>query len=270
MLERIEKIAGFLNSKKTGNPKIAIVLGSGLGSLVEKMDKEYEIAYKDIPNYPVSTVQGHKGVWIYGKLNNVDVVVLNGRFHYFEGYSMKEITLPIHVLKEIGIEKVILSNAAGGMNPTFKIGDVMVIKDHINFFGNNPLIGQNNETWGTRFPDMSEAYSKRMRGIAFEMAKKHHFHLQEGVYIGVSGPCYETPAEYKMFHILGADAVGMSTVPETIVAKYRGMDVFAMSVITDLGIVGQIEKASHEEVLKAARLAEPLMEKLVSEMLPQL
>ncbi|MDL2311692.1 purine-nucleoside phosphorylase [Bacteroidales bacterium OttesenSCG-928-B11] len=270
MLERIQKIADFLNSKKVGNPKIAIVLGSGLGNLGKIVEKHVEIPYKEIPGYPVSTVAGHAGTWIYGRLNGVDLVVLNGRFHYYEGYDMKEVTLPIQVLKEIGIEKVILSNAAGGMNPTFKVGDVMIINDHINLFGDNPLLGKNDDKLGPRFLDMSEAYSRNMRKVAFKVAKEHGLHVQEGVYMGVSGPCYETPAEYRMFHIMGADAVGMSTVPETIVARYRGMEVFAFSVITDLGIVGRVENVSHEEVLKAAETAAPVMEKLVIEMLPQL
>ena len=268
--ERIKTIANFLREKRQGNPKIAIVLGSGLGNLVNKVSIDISIPYSEIPEYLVSTVAGHQGAWIYGKLNGVDVIVLSGRFHYYEGYTMQEVTLPIQVLKELGIEKVILSNAAGGMNPAFKVGDVMVIKDHINLFGDNPLLGPNDDKSGPRFPDMSEAYSRKMVKLAFETAKKHHFHIQEGVYIGVTGPCFETPAEYKMFYIMGADAVGMSTVPETIMAKYRGMEVFALSVITDLGIVGQIEKVSHEEVLKAAEIAAPVMEKLVCEMLPQL
>lgn len=270
MLERVKKIALFLNEKKQGNPKIAIILGSGLGNLGKLVEKYIEIPYDEIPGYPISTVQGHAGTWIFGKLNGVDVIVLNGRFHYYEGYDMKEVTLPVQVLKELGVEKVILSNAAGGMNPTFKIGDVMIINDHINMFGANPLLGKNDDRLGPRFLDMSEAYSRNMRRIAFDVAKKYNLHLQEGVYMGVSGPCYETPAEYRMFHIMGADAVGMSTVPETIVARYRGMEVFAFSVITDLGIVGQVEKVSHEEVLKAAQTAAPVMEKLVFEMLPQL
>lgn len=270
MLERVKRVADFLNKKKKGNPKTAIVLGSGLGNLVKQVVIDEEIPYHEIPEYMVSTVEGHKGAWIYGKLNGVDVVVLSGRFHYYEGYTMQEITMPIQVLKEIGIERVILSNAAGGMNPTFKIGDIMIIKDHINLFGNNPLIGKNDNRLGPRFLDMSEAYSKRMVKIAHDTAKKHHIHLQQGVYLGVTGPCFETPAEYKMFYLMGADAVGMSTVPETIVARHRGMEVFALSVITDLGVIGQVEKASHEEVLQAAEVAGPAMEKLVYEMLPQL
>lgn len=266
--ERIKKIADFLKQKKVGNPKVAIVLGSGLGGLVEQLTIHLKIPYREIPDFPISTVKGHESNWIYGQLNGVDVIVLSGRFHYYEGYSMQEVTLPMQIFKELGVEKVILSNAAGGMNPTFKVGEVMVIRDHINLFGTNPLLGPNNDDIGPRFPDMSEAYSKKMIKLAFEIAKKHHLHLQEGVYMGVTGPCYETPAEYKMFYIMGADAVGMSTVPETIIARYRGMEVFALSVITDLGIVGQTEKISHDEVLQAAKVAEPTMLKLVYEMLP--
>ena len=270
MLERIQNIAQFLNRKKNNTAQIAIILGSGLGELADKVDVELEIPYHDIPEFPVSTVQGHKGSLIYGKLNGIDIIMLNGRFHYYEGYNMKEVTLPIQVLKEIGIEKLILSNAAGGMNPNFKVGDIMILKDHLNLFGTNPLIGPNEDSLGPRFLDMSEPYSKKMIKIAFETAHQLQIHLQEGVYAGVSGPCYETPAEYKMFHILGADAVGMSTVPETIIARYRSMEVFAMSVITDLGVEGQVENISHEEVLKAAQQAGPRMAQLVYEMLPKL
>ncbi|MDR1757541.1 MAG: purine-nucleoside phosphorylase [Bacteroidales bacterium] len=270
MLERIQKIAHFLDERKIGNPKVAIVLGSGLGGLTQQIHIQREIAYREIPGYPVSTVQGHGGTWIYGTLNGVEIVVLNGRVHYYEGYDMKEITLPIQVLKEIGIEKIILSNAAGGMNPSFKVGDIMIIKDHINLFGNNPLLGINDDRLGPRFLEMGEAYSSRLRKIAFQTAKTLGIHLQEGVYMGVSGPCYETPAEYRMFHVMGADAVGMSTVPETIVARYRGLEVFALSVITDLGVIGLIEKISHEEVLTAAAAAGPIMETLVCTMLPKI
>jgi purine-nucleoside phosphorylase len=267
MKNRIEIISTFLKKEKTANPKSAIILGSGLGNLVNTMKKEKEIPYSDIPGYPISTVKGHQGTFIFGKLNGVDVIVLNGRFHYYEGYTMKEVTLPVHVLKELGVQNLILSNAAGGMNPTFKVGEVMVIRDHINLFGTNPLIGVNDDTLGPRFPDMHDAYYKPFIELAHRIARQENFHLQEGVYMGVSGPCFETPAEYKMFYMMGADAVGMSTVPETIVARYRGIRVFAVSVITDLGIVGMIEKVSHEEVLNAAHSAAPFMEKLVCGML---
>ncbi|MDR1346311.1 MAG: purine-nucleoside phosphorylase [Bacteroidales bacterium] len=270
LLKQIEESAHFLAAQKTGNAKTAIILGSGLGGLVDQLIVNREINYKDIPHFPVSTVKGHKGSWIFGMLNGVDVVVLNGRFHYYEGYAMNELTFPIRVLKAIGIEHLILSNAAGGMNPTFKIGDVMLIRDHINLFSNNPLLGPNDDRLGVRFLDMSEAYSPKLLKLAKLVAEKEQIQLQQGVYVGVSGPCFETPAEYRMYHILGGDAIGMSTVPETIVARHSGMEVFALSVITDLGVAGQVEKVSHEEVLQAAQKAGPKMVKLIYEMLPQL
>lgn len=270
MITKIKETAAFLQGQTTLRPRIAIVLGSGLGGLVDSMKIEKEIPYQQIPNFPVSTVEGHKGSLIFGTLNNVEVVVQSGRFHYYEGYDMKTLTFPIRVYKELGIEVLILSNAAGGMNPSFKVGDIMLFRDHINLFGNNPLIGQNYDELGPRFPDMSEAYSKRLRKIARTTAKEHDIHLQEGVYVGVTGPCFETPAEYRMFNILGGDAVGMSTVPETIAARHGGMEVMAFSVITDLGVVGIVEKASHKEVLKEANAAGPRMVKIVYEMMPQL
>ena len=270
MLDKIIESAKYLEQRITSKPEVAIILGSGLGGLVKNIDIKQEISYQEIPNFPVSTVKGHKGTLIFGELNGVQVMVMNGRFHYYEGYPMKTLTFPLWVMNQIGVKKLILSNAAGGMNPTFEIGDIMIIKDHINMMGNNPLLGPNLDELGPRFPDMSEAYSKKWIKIAKAIGEKHNIKLQQGVYIGVTGPCFETPSEYKMFHIMGADAVGMSTVPETIVARFLGMEVFALSVITDLGVVGQVEKASHIEVLQAAEKAEPNMVKLVSEMLPQL
>lgn len=270
MLQKIKESATFLKSKITINPKIGIVLGSGLGGLIDEVDIITEILYKDIPNFPISTVVGHHGSLIVGKLNNVEVMVMSGRFHFYEGYTMKEVTFPIQVMKAMGVEKLILSNAAGGMNPTFKIGDVMIIKDHINFFGDNPLMGKNYDELGPRFPSMNEAYSKKFVKLAHQVGKELGIYLQQGVYLGVSGPCYETPAEYRAFYIMGADAVGMSTVPENITARHLGMEVFALSVITDLGVIGTVEEASHEEVLVAAQTAGPKMVKLVSEMLPKM
>jgi len=269
-MQKIKETGQFLASKMKNNPQIGIILGSGLGGLVKHLNIEEEIPYHTIPNFPVSTVQGHRGSLIFGKMNGIDVIVCCGRFHFYEGYTMQEVTFPIQVLKELGIKKLIISNASGGMNPTFKVGDIMLIRDHINFFHTNPLLGPNDDTTGPRFLDMSEAYSKKMLKIAFACAKELDIHVQSGVYVGVTGPCYETPAEYRMFAILGGDAVGMSTVPETIVARHRGMEVFGLSVITDLGIVGQVEKISHEEVLQAANIAEPKMVRLVYEMLPKL
>lgn len=268
MLQKINESAAFIKSKINTVPAIAIVLGSGLGNLSEKVNVNLEISYKDIPNFPISTVQGHKGSLIFGELNGVNVMVMNGRFHYYEGWKMEEVVFPIRVMHALGINKVILSNAAGGMNPSFQIGDVMVIKDHINLFGNNPLMGKNYDELGPRFPSMNEAYAHKFIKLAFDVAKKHNIPLQKGVYVGVTGPCFETPAEYRAFYTLGGDAVGMSTVPECIAARHMGMEVFALSVITDLGVIGQVEEASHEEVLAAAETAGPKMVKLVSEMLP--
>ncbi len=267
---KIEETVSYLNNRKHISPKIAIVLGSGLGGLTQSMEIVDEIPYTEIPNFPVSTVKGHKGTMIFGRLGGREVLVFNGRMHYYEGYPMNVVTFPQQILKGLGIEIIILSNAAGGMNPTFKVGDIMVIKDHINMFGNNPLIGPNDDTSGPRFPNMSEVYSHRLIKLAYTKAKEVNVHLQEGVYIGVSGPCFETPAEYRMFHIMGADAVGMSTVPEAIMAHHRGLEVFALSVITDLGVVGQVMEASHEDVLQAANTAGPNMVKLICAMLPEM
>ncbi|MCQ2283305.1 MAG: purine-nucleoside phosphorylase [Bacteroidales bacterium] len=267
---KINETVAYLNQRKTINPKIAIVLGSGLGGLATRVDVVDEIDYHEIPNFPVSTVKGHKGTLIFGRLNGVEVVILNGRFHYYEGYSMDVVTYPEQVFAGLGIKTIILSNAAGGMNPTFQVGDIMVIRDHINFFGTNPLMGPNDDELGPRFPNMSEVYSHHLIKLAHEKGKQLNLHLQEGVYMGVTGPCFETPAEYRAYSILGADAVGMSTVPEAIISHYRGMEIFALSVITDLGVVGQVVPASHEEVLEAANAAEPKMVKLICEMLPEM
>ena len=269
-MEKLKETGLFLASKMKTTPQIGIILGSGLSGLVQHLEIDEEIPYTTIPNFPVSTVKGHRGSLIFGKMNGVDVVVCSGRFHYYEGYTMQEVTFPIQVMKELGIKKLIISNAAGGMNPTFKIGDIMLIKDHINLFPTNPLLGPNDDEKGPRFLDMSEAYSKKMLKIALECAKELDIHVQTGVYVGVTGPCYETPAEYRMFAIIGGDAVGMSTVPETIVARHRGMEVFGLSVITDLGIIGQVEKISHDEVLQAAKIAGPKTVQLVAEMLPKI
>ncbi len=268
--QHIRETVAYLNKRMTIHPKVAIVLGSGLGGLTKALDVVDEIPYGEIPFFPVSTVKGHKGTLIFGRLNNVEVVVLNGRFHYYEGYPMEVVTYPQQVFCGIGVKTIILSNAAGGMNPTFKVGDIMLIRDHINFFGTNPLLGPNDDELGPRFPNMNEVYSKRLIKLAYQKAAANGIHLQEGVYMGVSGPCFETPAEYKAYWILGADAVGMSTVPEAIVAHHRGMEIFALSVITDLGVVGQVAETSHEEVLAAANTAGPKMVKVICEMLPEM
>lgn len=268
--KKIDQTIEFLKKRKPNNPKIAIVLGSGLGGLTEKIETIEEISYKEIPNFPVSTVQGHKGTLIFGRLNGVDILVFNGRFHYYEGYSMDVVTYPEQILKGLGVQTLIISNAAGGMNPTFKVGDIMLIRDHINFFGTNPLIGPNDDNAGPRFPNMTHVYSRRLMKLAYEVGEKLGIHLQEGVYIGVTGPSFETPSEYRMFSILGADAVGMSTVPEAIVAHHRGIEIFAFSVITDLGIVGMVMESGHEDVLEAAAKAGSKVVNLIYNMIPEI
>ncbi|MBM6864154.1 purine-nucleoside phosphorylase [Bacteroides caecigallinarum] len=266
MLEKIQETAAFLKARMQTNPETAIILGTGLGSLVHDITDKYEIAYSEIPNFPISTVEGHSGKLIFGKLGGKDILAMQGRFHYYEGYSMKEVTFPVRVMRELGIKTLFVSNAAGGTNPDFEIGDLMVITDHINFFPDNPLRGKNID-YGPRFPDMSEAYSHELIDKAFEIAAEKGIKLQKGVYIGTQGPTFETPAEYKMFRIMGADAVGMSTVPEVIVANHCGIKVFGVSVITDLGVEGKIVEVSHEEVQKAADAAQPRMTCIMKELI---
>ena len=266
MLERIQETADFLKSKMHTHPETAIILGTGLGSLVNEITDKYEIGYETIPNFPVSTVEGHSGKLIFGKLGNKDIMAMQGRFHFYEGYSMKEVTFPIRVMRELGIKTLFVSNAAGGMNPSFEIGDLMIITDHINFFPEHPLRGKN-ISYGPRFPDMSEAYNKALIRKADEIANEKGIKVQHGIYIGTQGPTYETPAEYKMFRILGADAVGMSTVPEVIVANHCGIQVFGISVITDLGVEGKIVEVTHEDVQKAADAAQPLMTTIMRELI---
>lgn len=266
MLERIQETASYLKSKMKTQPETAIILGTGLGSLVNEITDKYEISYESIPNFPVSTVEGHSGKLIFGKLGNKEILAMQGRFHFYEGYAMTEVTFPVRVMRELGIKTLFVSNAAGGMNPDFEIGDLMIITDHINFFPEHPLRGKN-IPYGPRFPDMSEAYSKELIRKANEIATEKGIKVQHGIYIGTQGPTYETPAEYKMFRILGADAVGMSTVPEVIVANHCGIQVFGISVITDLGVEGKIVQVTHEEVQKAADAAQPLMTTIMRELI---
>ncbi|MGK0285407.1 MAG: purine-nucleoside phosphorylase [Salibacteraceae bacterium] len=266
MLEHIKQAASFLTSKTNLSPKLGIILGTGLGSIATFIDKECEFDYSEIPNFPISTVHGHKGKLIIGKLNGVEVVAMQGRFHFYEGYDMHRIAFPIRVMKYMGIESLIVSNASGGLNPEFEIGDLMVINDHINLFPTNPLIGPNMEELGPRFPDMSEAYKKEYIKNAFAISKKHNIKLHQGVYAGLTGPTFETPAEYKYIRIIGADAVGMSTVPEVIAARHMNMKVFGISVITDLGVEGSIEEISHEDVIENAKKNEKNLVLLVKEL----
>ncbi|MBR3884817.1 MAG: purine-nucleoside phosphorylase [Bacteroidaceae bacterium] len=258
MLQKIQETAEFLKAKMTTHPETAIILGTGLGSLVNEITDKYEIEYKDIPNFPLSTVEGHSGKLIFGKLGNKEIMAMQGRFHYYEGYSMKEVTFPVRVMRELGIKTLFVSNAAGGMNPNFLIGDLMIINDHINMFPEHPLRGKN-IPYGDRFPDMSKTYSPELIAMAKEIAAEKGIRVVEGVYLGTQGPTFETPAEYVMFHRMGGDAVGMSTVPEVIVARHCGIRVFGISVITDLGIEGVVVEVSHEEVQKAADEAQPRM-----------
>ncbi|WP_321480628.1 purine-nucleoside phosphorylase [uncultured Bacteroides sp.] len=265
MLEKIKETASFLKERMHTSPETAIILGTGLGSLANEITEKYEIEYKDIPNFPVSTVEGHSGKLIFGKLGQKDIMAMKGRFHYYEGYSMKEVTFPVRVMKELGIKTLFVSNASGGTNADFEIGDLMIITDHINYFPEHPLRGKN--LYGDRFPDMSEAYSKDLINKALVIAKEKGIKVQQGVYIGTQGPTFETPSEYKLFHILGADAVGMSTVPEVIVANHCKIKVFGISVITDLGVEGKIVEVSHKEVQEAADAAQPKMTTIMRELI---
>lgn len=265
MYEKIQETASFLMNRMGSRPETAIILGSGLGHLVDEIEIETEIAYKDIPNMPVSTVEGHSGKLLFGKLGGKDILAMQGRFHYYEGYSMQEVTFPVRVMYELGIKNLFVSNAAGGMNSDFHVGDLMVINDQINFFPDNPLRGKNFPT-GPRFPSMHQAYDPEFIAIVEEAARRLQIKIFKGVYIGVQGPTFETPAEYRMFRGMGADAVGMSTVPEVIVAVHCGIRVFGISVITDLGGFEEAVAVSHEEVQQAADAAQPRMTALMKEL----
>ena len=266
MYEKIQETASWLKAKMSTHPTTAIILGTGLGKLAEEIEVAQAIDYKDIPNFPVSTVEGHSGRLIFGKLGGVDIMAMKGRFHYYEGYSMKEVTFPVRVMYELGIKTLFVSNAAGGMNPGFKIGDLMVITDHINFFPEHPLRGKNFPT-GPRFPDMHETYDPSLIKLAGQIAREKKIRLQYGVYIGVQGPTFETPAEYRMYRALGGDTVGMSTVPEVIVAHHCGIRTFGISVVTDLGGFDNPVEVSHEEVQEAADKAQPIMTEIMREMI---
>ena len=266
MLQKIKESTAFLKEKTDYMPQVGVILGTGLGGLVTEIEIEHSISYKDIPHFPISTVEGHSGRLIFGKLGDKQVVAMQGRFHFYEGYSIQKVTFPIRVMKLLGISSLILSNASGGVNPNYEIGDLMILCDHINLIS-NPLIGENIDELGTRFPDMSEAYCRKLISKAENIANMHKIPVKKGVYVALTGPTLETPAEYKHMRIIGGDTVGMSTAPEVIVARHMGIACFAMSVITDLGVEGKIQKVSHAEIQKVAELAEPKLTLVIKKLI---
>ena len=268
--QKIAEAAAYLKPFLTQPIKAAVVLGSGLGNFTSEISVDKEIPYEEIPHFPVSTVEGHHGKLILGTIAGQSIIAMAGRFHFYEGYSPEDVVFPIRVIKQLGVQTVLISNAAGGVDPSFKVGDLMIITDHISFATKNPLLGKNDERFGPRFPDMSEPYKKHLIAKAKTIAEEQGIEVKEGVYFGVTGPTFETRAEYKMIHLLGGDAVGMSTVQEVITAVHMGMDVFAMSVITDIGIREEENVITHEEVLEAATAAEPKFSTIFRELIRSL
>jgi purine-nucleoside phosphorylase len=269
-LNQIQDAVSFIQTQYAEPVSVGIILGTGLGKLADELDVQVEINYKDIPHFPVSTVESHSGKLLFGTLSGKKVVAMKGRFHYYEGYSMKEVTFPVRVMKKLGVSTLLVSNACGGLNPAQEVGEVMIINDHINLFPENPLRGKNFDELGPRFPDMSQTYSKRLIAEALEIGKELGVKLHTGVYCGVEGPNLETPAEYKYLRIIGGDAVGMSTVPEVLVARHSGMEVFGISAITDLGVEGRIHEVSLEYVLAAAAKAEPVMAEVMRKLVARI
>ena len=269
MLEQIKNTADFLKNKTNFNPKIGIILGSGLGSFVDEVDIKFSFSYAEIPNFPISTVEGHSGKLIFGTVKGKEVVVMQGRFHYYEESDIQKVVLPVRVMKYLGVKNLIISNASGGVNPSYEIGDLMLINDHINLIP-NPLVGPNLKELGTRFPDMSEPYCKEMITFAEEIAGENNIKIQKGNYVGVTGPTLETPAEYNYFRIIGGDTVGMSTVPEVIAARHMKIKCFGISVITDLGVPGKIKVVTHEDVQNVANKAKPILAKLIKELISKI
>lgn len=270
MIQKINNAAEYIRSRVEKMPDTGIILGTGLGQLVEHIDIVAEIPYAEIPDMPVSTVEGHSGKLIFGYLGQKYVVAMQGRFHYYEGYDMKQVTFPVRVMRQLGVQTLFVSNAAGGMNKEFKVGDIMIITDHINLFPENPLRGKNYEELGPRFPAMTEPYDLQLIEMADKIAAEKGIRVMHGVYVGTPGPTFETPAEYEYFRIIGGDAVGMSTVPEVIVAKHADMRVFGVSVITDLGGKDIKEVPTHEEVQKAAVKAQPFMTEIMKELVARI
>ena len=270
MLEKINEAVEYLGKHTDVQPELGIILGTGLGGLVNEINIIDTISYEDIPNFPVSTVESHSGKLIFGELGGKHVVAMQGRFHFYEGYSLQEVTFPVRVMKLLGIKRLVVSNASGGVNPDYEIGEIMILNDHINLFPGNPLIGKNIDDLGPRFPDMSDAYDVDMIAIAEKVAEENNIRVAKGIYAGLTGPTLETPAEYKMINILGADAVGMSTVPEIIVARHMEIPCFAVSIITDLGVEGKIKKVSVQDVIEVANRQEPKMTKIIKELIARI
>lgn len=268
--QKLEAATAFLQPFATHSPRIGVVLGSGLGNFVQELQVDKEIDYDEIPHFPVSTVEGHHGKLIFGRMAGKPIIAMAGRFHFYEGYSAEEVVFPIRVMKFLGINTLLVSNAAGGVDPRLKVGDLMMITDHISFATINPLLGRNDDRLGPRFPDMSEPYKKTLISKARDIARAEGIDVKEGVYFGVTGPTFETRSEYKLIHVLGGDAVGMSTVQEVIAANHIGMAVFAMSVITDIGIREEDNVITHQEVLEAAKAAEPKFSTIFRELIASL
>lgn len=267
MLTQFKESVDYIRSRTTIQPTIGIILGTGLGGLVKEIEIIDEIEYKDIPNFPVSTVESHKGKLIFGNLGGKQIVAMQGRFHYYEGYDMKQVTFPVRVMKLLGIQRLFVSNASGGVNPDFEVGEIMILDDHINLFPEHPLIGKNFDELGPRFPDMSQPYDRKMIETAKEIAAENNIRVAVGTYLGLTGPTLETPAEYKYVRVIGADAVGMSTVPEVIVARHMSIPCFAISIITDLGVPGKIKEVSLQDVIDVANRQEPKMTLIMRELI---
>ncbi|RKS90452.1 purine-nucleoside phosphorylase [Flavobacterium limicola] len=267
MWEQVQETVSYIKERIDFIPEYGVILGSGLGSFTDEMKVEFTLPYNEIPNFPVSTVQGHKGALVFGTIGDKKVVAMQGRFHFYEGYSMTEVTFPVRVMKFLGVEKLVVSNASGGVNPSYKVGSIVMITDHINMTPEHPLRGKNDERFGPRFVNMSEPYSRKMIAKVTELAKELNIEVHEGIYLGLQGPTFETLAEYKMVKILGADCVGMSTVPEVIVARHMDMETFGISVITDMGNEESIGTISHDEVLEAAKEAEPKVRSLIKKLI---
>lgn len=267
MFEQVQQTVEYIKAKTGLTPEYGVILGSGLGSFTDDIQITHTLPYSEIPNFPVSTVQGHKGALVFGTIGGKQVVAMQGRFHFYEGYSMKEVTFPVRVMKYLGVSKLVVSNASGGVKDSYQVGSIVLIHDHINLFPEHPLRGKNDERFGPRFLNMSEPYSKPMIAKAKTLAKELGIEVQDGIYLGLQGPTFETISEYRMVKILGADCVGMSTVPEVIVARHMDMETFGISVITDMGNEDNIETVSHEEVLEAARKAEPHVRSLIKSLI---